>query len=517
MINWLLVAFAALAVLGIAIVVVRLSFSYGSAAALRDLTSDGRRWALESGPTTATAGDIRQRSTIHRLAFALAEFELPILALIAPLALFSSRFTVAALAVIPVLWWARWRARGYLLPRTPLDWPIAIMMVMLPVSLLVSFDIGFSLGKAALLIYGVALYYAIVDWARSDRQFSQAVGLYLLGGGLLAALGLLGTDWQHKVPGLTDIVRSLPQVVQGLSRDQTGFHPNIVAGALLWVVLPLLAVTVVAWSEGEPRRYRGRAVRIGLLLLLLLTAGTLVLTQSRFALASAGAGAGLLLWLAVPRLRLWLALLLVLAGVLVAMLGPEQLTGRAGDTPDAQSGTLSDSIIVRVQVWQSALHAIADNPLTGMGLDNFRRLMPFRYPAAPVPDSYDIGHAHNQLLQAAVDLGLPGLVGYLALWLGAALLAAKSYLSSADPWRRALAAGIGAALLASFLHGLTDTVALVSKPGIMFWGLLAIDAALWLQVSAGGITTATSGSEIYGPANEDLDYAISNSTHAIQP
>jgi O-antigen ligase len=117
-----------------------------------------------------------------------------------------------------------------------------------------------------------------------------------------------------------------------------------------------------------------------------------------------------------------------------------------------------------------------------MGVDTFRRLMPVRYPAAVVPDSYDIGHAHNQLLQAAVDLGLPGLAGYLALWIATAALAYSSYRASTSPWHRALAAGIGAALLASFLHGLADAVALVSKPGILFWALLALDAALYRQV-----------------------------------
>ena len=405
---------------------------------------------------------------------------------VAPVVLFASPYTVAALAVIPLIWWSRWKARGYLLPRTPLDWPIVVMMVMVPVSLLVTFDIGFSLGKVALLIYGVALYYAVVDWARGRPRLRRIVSLYLSAGGLLAVLGLLGTDWQHKVPGLSDIVSVLPQIAQRLSRDQTGFHPNIVAGALLWVVLPLLALAGTAWSVRRPAHYRGPGTRAGLLLLLLLTGGTFLLTQSRSALVGAVVGGGLLVWLAAPRLRIWLATLTLAAVVIVAIVGPAQLTGSIGDTVGPQFSTLTqtDNLVLRVQVWKSALHAIADYPLTGIGVDTFRRLMPFRYPAAAVPDSYDIGHAHNQLLQAALDLGLPGLVGYLALWIVAAMLAAKSYRQAISPWQRALAAGIAASLLASFLHGLTDAVALVSKPGVMFWGLLGIDTALWLQVRA---------------------------------
>src|SRR5205823_5167280 len=119
-----------------------------------------------------------------------------------------------------------------------------------------------------------------------------------------------------------------------------------------------------------------------------------------------------------------------------------QLTGSIGDAAGPQFSTLTqtDNLVVRIQVWQSALHAIADYPLTGIGVDTFRRLMPFRYPAAVVPDSYDIGHAHNQLLQAALDLGLPGLVGYLALWIVATVLAVRSYRQAAPrysscPWQ----------------------------------------------------------------------------------
>jgi O-antigen ligase len=158
--------------------------------------------------------------------------------------------------------------------------------------------------------------------------------------------------------------------------------------------------------------------------------------------------------------------------------GPTQVsTGQSG----WGSLTEPDNMLVRVQVWKSALNAIADHPLTGIGIDAFRRVMPTSYPAAAVPDSYDIGHAHNQLLQAALDLGLPGLVGYLALWLGAAALCVLAYRAAPDRWRQALAAGVGAALLASGLHGLVDAVALVSKPGVFFWALLALPVALWAQ------------------------------------
>jgi hypothetical protein len=46
---------------------------------------------------------------------------------------------------------------------------------------------------------------------------------------------------------------------------------------------------------------------------------------------------------------------------------------------------------------------------------------------------------------------------------------------------RALASGIGAALLASFVYGLADAIALGAKPGVLFWILLV---ALWKRATS---------------------------------
>jgi O-antigen ligase len=43
------------------------------------------------------------------------------------------------------------------------------------------------------------------------------------------------------------------------------------------------------------------------------------------------------------------------------------------------------------------------------------RVVPVLYPLFTVPLDSDIAHAHNIFLQTALDLGIPGLVAYLAL------------------------------------------------------------------------------------------------------
>jgi O-antigen ligase len=147
------------------------------------------------------------------------------------------------------------------------------------------------------------------------------------------------------------------------------------------------------------------------------------------------------------------------------------------------SVSAADNFAVRIDTWQSALRAISAHPVEGIGLDAFRHLLPTTYPAASIPDTYDIGHAHNQLLQAALDLGLPGLLAYLTLWLAAGrilrnMLARNTPLSTGSPRTVILAAGFATALFASFLHGMMDVVVMVSKPGVLFWAMLALVTAL---------------------------------------
>jgi putative inorganic carbon (HCO3(-)) transporter len=85
-----------------------------------------------------------------------------------------------------------------------------------------------------------------------------------------------------------------------------------------------------------------------------------------------------------------------------------------------------------------------------------------------------VPHAHNHLLQAAVDLGLPGAVAYMAIWVIAARLMAGAWRGAADQWERFTIAGIAASLLAYFIFGFTDVVPLGDPLGLLYWPLLAL-------------------------------------------
>jgi putative inorganic carbon (HCO3(-)) transporter len=112
-----------------------------------------------------------------------------------------------------------------------------------------------------------------------------------------------------------------------------------------------------------------------------------------------------------------------------------------------------------------------------MGMNNFRRVMPVLYPPFSGPFIADIAHAHNHLLQAGLDLGLPGLVAYVALWLGAGFLLVQIITQTGDRLYRTVALGLAGGLSAYFGYGLTDAVALGAKPGFVFWWAVGLVVA----------------------------------------
>jgi putative inorganic carbon (HCO3(-)) transporter len=130
----------------------------------------------------------------------------------------------------------------------------------------------------------------------------------------------------------------------------------------------------------------------------------------------------------------------------------------------------------RVIVWRQAIRGIQDFPLTGMGMGTFRHSVKVFYPL-PVSPTWDIAHAHNAFLQVALDVGLPGLAAYAAIWL-LITRTIVSCLRRARDQMRALAFGFSGCLVSCFVYSLLDTVALGAKPGFLWWMMLGMIVSL---------------------------------------
>lgn len=405
----------------------------------------------------------------------------------------------AGLLILPFALVVEGRRRREILPVTPLNGAIALLLTMVGVSLWATFDLSFSLGKVAGLLLGLWAFFVVIRFCSTPSRWAMSAVILSLAGCLLAVLALLGTSWSDKVSGLRSVTSRLPVLIRGVPGQEEGFQPNAVAGVLA-LVLPLQGVLILSKScRGmlSDQAKVSRGVRKLLMHAVLggsfaLTAGTFLLTQSRGAWL--GLGAAGLLWLAWSGRR---GRLVATAGLLLALavslaVGPAKI----GRELFQHAGTgLQGDVAGRLELWSRALYGIEDFPFTGMGMNTFRKVMPVLYPTFLTDPSTDVAHAHNQLLQVALDLGLPGLVGYLALWIGSLGAAASCIRNRESEAVSVLGSALACGLTAHFLFGIGDAVALGAKAGIFFWLTLGVLVALLKVVKSRDVSTLAQDSE----------------------
>jgi len=115
-----------------------------------------------------------------------------------------------------------------------------------------------------------------------------------------------------------------------------------------------------------------------------------------------------------------------------------------------------------------------------MGMNTFREVVHVLYPLFLMAPDNDFGHSHNEFLQAGLDLGIPGMIAFIGLYVGAYWMLMGLW-KAASGLGKALVLGLGGGLMAHMLFGITDAVALGAKPSLLFWMLLGLITSLHKQ------------------------------------
>lgn len=406
--------------------------------------------------------------------------EVIVVGLIAPALLFPTLTRVAVVALVPLIWMAAaWRGLG-LVPRTPLTPQLWGLLALAAMSAGVTYDVVFSLGKIAGVVLGVLVFWAMVRWTDTAARLRLAYALFAVAGVALALIGLFGVEkYGSKVSVLGAIVERLPILIRGVPGAEAGFSPNPVAGCLA-LFLPLQLAMLVnrtlrAWMLAPLGPALARLAIAVQVLGLVLTAAATTLMQSR------GTWLGLLL--ATGVWVLWRSRLLrrvtgaavLLALLAVVWMGPTQTWSAVQAVTGPRLGA---DISVRLSLWSSGLRGIQDAPLTGHGMNTFRKIMMQRYAIPEITAHYhEVAHAHNNFIQAALDLGLGGLAVYISLWLSTAAMLVHTARRLASTPAAMASTALGFGLLAHFVFGLTDAIPLGAKVGVLFWMAMALVAA----------------------------------------
>lgn len=429
------------------------------------------------------------RQALSKPGLFILQYEWVVLVLLLPIVLFPTPERAWPLLLIPLFWILRKALTGHFFTTTPINWQIFILWLMVAVSLVATFDFANSLEKIAGLIYATAVFFALVAWiGYSEKRLWLAVSLLILAGAAIAALALLIVRMPPEFPVLQQVIHLLPQRIWTIPGRQSGINPNEIAGTLLWS-LPLSTVLLLALLMRPRAALKGKRPWLGPLLFLLLAGITLLmslvllLSQSRAAILGFLASLFFigLVALAIKSRAALIACLIValLLGVVFIAFGDgSQVADVLFPQVGLETGTAVPGLESRLEVWQRATLAIQDFPFTGMGMNNFRIVAPELYPFFIFNGEGDFGHAHNQWLQTALDLGVPGLVAYVALWLGIVLMLWQSWLRVNHYWQRALTLGFTAVVAAYFVFGWIDTIALGARPGFLWWFALGLITSL---------------------------------------
>lgn len=347
---------------------------------------------------------------------------------------------------------------------------------------------------ASLLLFGVyaSVYVLVVNLVRTRRQIGRLVrGLVLLGA-LLAFLGLI--DY---LTGETWLVawRNYPygHRLVGPFINPDHFAPwlaMLIGLGLGWLLAraarPAAPLSLAALLS--VRELRERAVRRYLPLVGVVTMGLAVtFTLSRGGVLALVGGLLVLLLLLAARGRARRSL--VLTGVLLlgvlgygSWIGFGPLLSRFGAAPAGAED--------RWTQYAASLAMLRDFPLLGVGLGAYREIY-FRYqPLAHEPAVVWYGYAHNDLLQLALETGVPGAALFaLALWrVGRDLVRAHLFGRGAcpvdggagaaaerhDPYSVGIAVGALAALAAMLVDATMDFALRIPANGVLAAALLGL-------------------------------------------
>lgn len=293
---------------------------------------------------------------------------------------------------------------------------------------------------------------------RSTREMEGSVRLgfsLLVVGAMSGAYGI--AQW------LSEFQSLLGRQPEGLRATGTFGNPNHYAAfqsMLLVVSLGWLAF----YRERKKSRGRGgpwdhRALFFIAGIGVFLCGLGLVMSLSRSGLAFGLAGCAGWMWLTSPTVetrasggsrRALFALALAIAGI-VAWIGIEPLLGRFQLDSFEQEWLREEG---RTTVWRDSLSAVGDYWLTGSGLSSFRYVgAVYRSFGGQIFYSW----AHNDYLQLAIELGLPGFL--LLIWMSVSIASSTRRVRADlvnDAALRYLHAGYVAAVFTVALHSLTD-------------------------------------------------------------
>lgn len=256
------------------------------------------------------------------------------------------------------------------------------------------------------------------------------------------------------------------------------FHAGLSGNWVLVAMFMEIWLAVRLWNSGR------RVLALLLAGLLVLDVWAMMVTLNRQNLVALGAGmaaaAVLLLRMQFSwrRAGLFLGLLSIVAALVAVQLirrhsvdiptqeSAPSVAASSNQVEDVVSSTMQSNI--RWGLWKFSLEKIGEHPWIGGGIG--RTVFDKLYPEYR-PDEHDLWHAHNMILNKGIQMGIPGMLVFGALWAALALELLR-HVRSAGASRYLATAGF-AAVVAMFTKNMADDF-FVRNVALWFWLVMGL-------------------------------------------
>lgn len=248
---------------------------------------------------------------------------------------------------------------------------------------------------------------------------------------------------------------------QGINRIDSTFMA-LDFGALLLIYSIFVMIYLLFGANELKYNYLSLSVLIILLI-------TLVLNKSRGAWLGFAGGSFITFYLQKKKL---IPIFLV-ALILLAFLAPTSIQNRIMSITDLEN---NKSNVTRLGLWKSSLMIFKDNPINGVGINNFKETYKSGY---QLPDIDPYSHAHNTFLNFLSETGIIGLSALIYLFFNIIKYLYIAYCEIEDRFSKLFVLGTMTSFIGTFvIQGMTESNFSKSVVGRTLWVLIALAVIL---------------------------------------
>lgn len=374
-----------------------------------------------------------------------------------PMAELLTLLTFAAWVMWILTNWAKNRKHGTRsepAPLHPLDLAVGLWVVLGILSLLWTARADVAITELRVMMIEPALFYLMFRTLRPTREdIHRLIGALLVAGLSVAVIGLF-----LYVRGEAVITAE----GEALRMASVYGSPNNVALFLGRCIPILLAFSLMGKVS--------RMIRVGLVAALIVMLIAVALTQSVGGLFIGVPASAAVVLLMIYRKRALLPLIGLLIVSIVSLILLANVSDRFARAFDFTQGTN----FYRLRLWESSLQIISEQPLTGLGLDQFLYEFRGHYIKPDAWQEPNLSHPHNIVLDFWIRLGLGGMILLLAILL--------MFWRAVEPLKHtdsALKVAVVGAMVNLITHGLIDNSVYVNDLAFVFILLLAL--AVWFH------------------------------------